>query len=157
MSDDGSNHQSNKITSNELIRRRKDLIFEIAEDEKSLQRKRDILFHITDTIKAIDPRVRLEAIPARHRRGTKSPYFAHGEISGFIYDAGREGADHTFTSNEVATLAMRAKSLDPETKLAEFKDFENRIRLQLNAMRRDQTVEKLDGRGREARWRLLKT
>jgi hypothetical protein len=127
MSDDGSNHQSNRITLNELIRRRKDLVFEIGEDEKALQRKRDIVFHISETIKAIDPRVKLEAIPARHRRGTKSPHLAHGEISGFIYDAGRESADRTFTSNQVATNLMRAKSLDPATRVMEFKDFDNRI------------------------------
>ena len=153
---DNSNHTSNNITLHELIRRRKDLIFEISEDEKALQRKRDILFHITETIKAIDPSIRLEAIPARHRRGTKSPYFAHGEITGFIYDAGRESTNRVFTSNAVAEMAMRAKSLDPATKVAEFKDFEKRIRLQLEALRREKIVEKLDGRGGEARWRLLR-
>lgn len=154
MSD--SNHTSNKVTLNELIRRRRDLIFEIGEDEKALARKRDILFHMTETIKAIEPGIRLDAIPARHRRGTKSPYFAHGEITGFIYDAGREGEGRVFTSNAVAALAMRAKSLDPTTKQAEFKDFEGRIRLQLNALRREGVVEKLDGRGGEAHWRLLR-
>jgi len=153
---DNSNHHSNKITLNELIRRRKDLIFEIGEDEKALQRKRDILFHMTETIKAIDPSIKLEALPARHHRGTKSIWLLHGEATAFCYDAGRESADRTFTSNEVAALAMRAKSLDPATRPMEFKDFEKRIRLQLNALRREKIVEKLDGRGGEARWRLLR-
>jgi hypothetical protein len=156
MSDDGSNHQSRNVALNELIRRRKDLIFEISEAEKALARKRDVLFHMTETIKAMEPNIRLEAIPARHRRGTKSVWLAHGEITGFIYDAGRESVDRVFTSNAVAALAMRAKSLDPATKVAEFKDFDNRIRLQLNALRRGEIVEKLGGRGGEARWRLLR-
>jgi hypothetical protein len=151
-----SNHSSNKVTLNELVRRRTDLIFEINELQDELARKRDVVFHITETIKAIDPKVKLEALPARHRRGTKSPYFAHGEITGYIYDAGRESEDHVFTSNAVATLAMRSKSLDPRRNQLEFKDFESRIRLQLNALRREKIVEKLDGRGGEARWRLLR-
>lgn len=154
MSD--SNHTSNKVTLNELIRRRRDMIFEISELENELARKRDVVFHITETIKAIDPKVKLDALPARHRRGTKSPYFAHGEITGYIYDAGRESEDREFTSNEVATLAMRVKSLDPQRNAMEFKDFERRIRLQLNALRREKIVAKLDGRGGEARWRLLR-
>jgi hypothetical protein len=156
MSEDGSNHQSNKVALNELVRRRKELIFEIQEDEKALARKRDLVFHFGESIKAIEPSIRLEMIPARHRRGTKSPYFAHGEITGYIYDAGRESTDRVFTSNAVAALAMHAKSLDPTTRQLEFKDFENRIRLQLNAQQRTKVVDKLDGRGGEARWRLLR-
>ena len=155
MSDD-SNHTSNKVTLNELIRRRKDLIFEIGQLEDELAKKRDVVFHISETIKAIDPKIKLDALPARHKRGTTSPYFAHGEITGYIYDAGRESEDHVFTSNQVAALAMRVKSLDPSRNLMEFKDFEDRIRRQLNALRRDKIVAKLDGRGGEARWRLLR-
>src|SRR5580700_2351883 len=58
---DSMSDEPSKITLNDLIRRRRELMFDIGEAEKALAQKRDVLFHISETIKAIDPRIRLDA------------------------------------------------------------------------------------------------
>jgi len=138
------------------MRRRKELIFEIGEDEKATLQKPEVVFHMTKTIQAIDPSIELDTLPVRHRRGTKSPFLAHGEITERIYDAFRLSEKAIITSAAVAQTTMHEKGLDPNANPVVFKDFENRIRWQLNALRREGTVEKLDGRGPVAQWKLIR-
>ena len=51
----------------------------------------------------------MQTLPVRHRRPTKSPYFAHGELTQRIYDALRERG--VIASADVAVKAMRDKGL----------------------------------------------
>jgi hypothetical protein len=121
--------------------------------EKELQDKRNVLFYLSETIKALDPTVRLDALPVRQRRGTASLYLAHGDLTAFVCDEYRESRDHTLTSKGVALRIMRERGLDPSDHV-KFKDFEVRVRVKLNALRCLDKAEKLEGRGEDARWRL---
>jgi hypothetical protein len=93
-----------------------------------------------------------EGLPVRHRRPTKSPDFAHGELTKRIYDAMRTSG--VVASVDVAAAAMREKGtrLDPSNDPVTT-DFVRRVTLQLNDMVRKGKVEKV-GRGRAVRWKL---
>jgi hypothetical protein len=90
----------------------------------------------------------------RHRRPTKSPYFAHGELTKRIYDAMRTGG--TIASIDVASAAMRDKGLDPDNDPVTRTDFVRRVTLQFDYLVRKGKVEKI-GRGRAMRWKLAET
>src|SRR5271163_2122337 len=60
-------------------------------------------------------------------RPTKSPYFAHGELTKRIFDAMRTHG--TVTSAEIAAVAMRDKGLDPDTDPVTRTDFVRRVGL----------------------------
>lgn len=92
-----------------------------------------------------------EALPMRHRRPTKSPYFAPGELTKRIYDAMR--ISDSVASAEMAAAAMRDKGLDPENDPVTRTDFVRRVTLQLNDMHRKGKAEKV-GHGRVMRWKL---
>ena len=98
------------------------------------------------------PDFKAEGLPVRHRRPTRSPYFAHGELTKRIFDACRER--DTVTSFEIAALAMRDKGLDPENDKPTRTDFVRRVALALGDMHRKGKVEKI-GRGRAMRWKLV--
>jgi len=95
------------------------------------------------------PDFKAEGLPVRHRRPTKSPYFAHGEMTRRIFDAMRISG--TVTSFEVAAQAMRDKGFDPENDKPTRTDFVRRVSLALGDMRRKGKVEKI-GPGRGIRW-----
>jgi hypothetical protein len=97
------------------------------------------------------PDFKTEGLPVRHRRPTKSPYFAHGELTKRIYDAMR--ISDSVASAEIAAAAMRDKGLDPENDPVTRTDFVRRVTLQLNDMYRKGKAEKI-GRGRTMRWKL---
>ena len=73
------NSETNMVAANALIRKRADVLFEISEAEKRVERLRTELIHIDAVLRMLRPDVQLEALPVRHRRPSKSPYFAHGE------------------------------------------------------------------------------
>jgi hypothetical protein len=98
------------------------------------------------------PDFKIEGLPVRHRRPTKSPYFVHGEMTKRIFDAMRSSG--TVTSFEVAAQAMRDKGLDPENDKPTRTDFVRRVSLALGDMQRKGKVEKI-GRGRAMRWKLI--
>ena len=98
------------------------------------------------------PDFKSEGLPVRHRRPTKSPYFAHGELTKRIYDAMRISG--SVASIKIAIAAMREKGLDPDNDPVTRTDFVRRVTLQLNDLVRKGRVEKI-GRGRAMRWKLL--
>lgn len=69
-----------------------------------------------------------------------------------IFDAMRQHG--TISSKDVAVQAMRDKGLDPDTDQVTRADFVRRVGLQLNAMQRDDKIERI-GKGSALRWRLL--
>jgi hypothetical protein len=92
-----------------------------------------------------------EGLPVRHRRPTKSPYFAHGELTQRIFDALRERGE--IAAADVAVQAMRDKGLHPDNDPDTRTDFVRRVGLQLNDMQRKGKVQRI-GKGRALRWLL---
>jgi hypothetical protein len=109
------------------------------------------LVHLDAVLRMFRPDFAAEALPVRHRRPAKSPYFAHGELTKRIFDAMRVSG--MVTSHEIAAEAMRDKGLDPENDSVTRTDFVRRVTLQLNDMVRKGKVEKI-GRGRAMKWKL---
>jgi hypothetical protein len=126
-----------------------DILFEIGELEKRVDQLRTELVHLDAVLRLFRPDFKAEGLPVRHRRPTKSPYFAHGELTKRIYDAMRTGG--TVSSFEIAADAMRDKGLDPENDKPTRTDFVRRVSLALGDMQRKGKVEKI-GRGRAMRW-----
>ena len=126
--------------------------FEIGEAEKRVERLRTELVHVDAVLRILRPDVQLEALPVRHRRPTKSTYFAHGELTQRVFDALREHGETS--SSDIAPKAMYDKGLDPVNDQPTRRDFVQRVTLQLNDMRRNGHVEKIEGRAANARWRL---
>ena len=62
-----------------------------------IEKLRTELVHLDAVLRMFRPNFKAEGLPVRHRRPTKSPYFAHGELTKRIYDAidpaDRLGAD----------------------------------------------------------------
>jgi hypothetical protein len=142
-------HEGHTVTANALVAKRADILFEIGELEKRIDQLRTELVHLDAVLRMFRPDFAAEALPVRHRRPTKSPYFAHGELTKRIYDAMRTNG--TVASVEIAAAAMRDKGLDPDNDPVTRADFVRRVTLQLNDMYRKGKVEKV-GRGRAMRW-----
>jgi hypothetical protein len=139
------------VTANALVAKRAEILFEIGELEKQVDRLRTELVHLDAVLRMFRPDFKAEGLPVRHRRPTKSPYFAHGELTKRIFDGVRERG--TVTSHEIAADAMRDKGLDPVADPTTRTDFVRRVTLQLNDMQRKGKAEKI-GRGRAMRWKL---
>lgn len=75
------------VTANALAAKRAEILFEIAELEKQADRLRAELVHLDAVLRMLRPDFKAEGLPVRHRRPTKSPYFAHGEMTRRIFDA----------------------------------------------------------------------
>jgi hypothetical protein len=148
-----SDHEGHTVTASALVAKRAEILFEIGELEKQVDRLRTELVHLDAVLRMFRPNFKAEGLPVRHRRPTKSPYFAHGELTKRIFDAMRTNG--TVSSFEIAAEAMRDKRLDPETDPGTRTDFVRRVTLQLNDMVRKGKVEKI-GRGRAMRWQLKK-
>ena len=144
-------HEGHTVTANALVAKRADILFEIGELEKRIDHLRTELVHLDAVLRMFRPDFKAEGLPVRHRRPTKSPYFAHGELTKRIYDAMR--ISDSVASAEIAAAAMRDKGLDPDNDLVTRTDFVRRVTLQLNDMRRKGKAEKI-GRGRALRWKL---
>jgi hypothetical protein len=133
---------------NALVAKRAEILFEITEAEKRIEQLRTELVHLDAVLRMFRPDFKAEGLPIRHRRPTKSPYFAHGELTKRIFDAFRERG--TVTSFEVAADAMREKGLDPDNDKPTRTDFVRRVSLALGDMQRKAKVEKIR-RGRAMR------
>jgi hypothetical protein len=144
-------HEGHTVTANALVAKRADILFEIGELEKRVDQLRTELVHLDAVLRMFRPDFKAEALPVRHRRPTKSPYFAHGELTKRIFDAMRTRG--TVSSHEIAADAMRDKGLDSESDPVTRTDFVRRVTLQLNDLVRKGKVEKI-GRGRAMRWKL---
>src|SRR6267142_1389980 len=105
-------HEGYTVTANALVAKRADILFEIGEHEKRIDRLRTELVHLDAVLRMFRPDFKAEELPVRHRRPTKSPYFAHGELTKRIYDAMRISG--SVASVEIAAAAMRDKGLDPD-------------------------------------------
>lgn len=149
-----SNHESNQIAVNALINRRKELVFDLGQKEREVAELQKQIFHIGETLKVLDPAVVLEALPVRHRRGTKSPYFDHSELTQRIYRGLRESPTGAVSSEGLALTAMVEKGVNSDDRIL-FKDFENRFRWQMEALRREGKIKKIGGRGPTAEWTLV--
>jgi hypothetical protein len=145
--------EGHTVTANALVAKRAEILFEISELEKQADRLRTELVHLDAVLRMFRPDFKAGGLPVRHRRPTKSPYFAHGEMTRRIFDAMREHG--TVTSLEIAVEAMRDKGLNPDADATTRTDFVRRVTLQLNDMFRKSKVEKI-GRGRAMRWKLAK-
>jgi hypothetical protein len=143
-------HEGHTVTASALVAKRADLLFEISELEKRIDQLRTELVHLDAVLRMFRPNFKAEGLPVRHRRPTKSPYFAHGELTKRIFDAMRTRG--TVTSAEIATEAMQDKGLDPASDPVTRTDFVRRVGLQLNDMVRKGKVEKIR-LGRAMRWR----
>jgi hypothetical protein len=139
------------VTMNALVAKRAEILFEITEAEKRIEQLRTELVHLDAVLRMFRPDFKAEGLPVRHRRPTKSPYFAHGEMTKRIYDAMR--INETVNSFEIAATAMRDKGLDPDNDKPTRTDFVRRVSLALGDMHRKGKVEKI-GRGRAMRWKL---
>lgn len=148
-----TDHETHTVAAAALVAKRADILFEIGELEKKADRLRTELVHLDAVLRMFRPDFKAEGLPVRHRRPTKSPYFAHGEMTKRIFDAMQVSG--TVASADIALAAMRDKGLDPETDPATRTDFVRRVGLQLNDMQRKGKVEKI-GRGRALRWKLAK-
>ena len=144
-------HEGHTVTANALVAKRADILFEIGELEKRIEQLRTELVHLDAVLRMFRPDFKAEGLPVRHRRPTKSPYFAHGELTKRIYDAMRIGG--AVASADIALDAMREKGLDPDNDPVTRTDFVRRVTLQLNDLVRKGKVEKI-GRGRAMRWKL---
>jgi hypothetical protein len=144
-------HEAHTVTANALVAKRADILFEIGELEKRIEPHRTEHVHLDAVLRMFRPDFKAEGLPVRHRRPTKSPYFAHGELPKRIFDAFRERG--TTTSLEVATEPMRDKGIDPENDKPTRTDFVRRVALALGDMHRKGNAEKI-GRGRAMRWKL---
>jgi hypothetical protein len=149
---EGSMTEGHAVTANALVKKRAEILFEIGELEKKIARLQTELVHLDAVLRMFRPNFRAEGLPVRHRRPTKSPYFAHGELTKRIYDAMRTSG--TVSSFEIAAAAMRDKELDPENDKPTRTDFVRRVSLALGDMQRKSKVEKI-GRGRAMRWKLV--
>ena len=138
------------VTANALVAKRAEILFEIGELEKQADRFAPSSSTWT-RFSACSAQTLRPKDSIRHRRPTKSPYFAHGELTKRIFDAMRERG--TVTSQEIAAAAMRDKGLDPDADRATRADFVRRVTLQLNDMLRKGKVKKI-GRGRGIIWSL---
>ena len=107
------NNEAITITANALVKKRTDLLFEISQREREIQRLQTELVHVDAVLRMFRPDFKAEALPVRHRRPTKSPYFRHGELTQRIYDTLRQRGK--ISSADVAVQAMRDKGLDPTT------------------------------------------
>ena len=145
-------HEGHTVTANALVAKRADILFEIGELEKRIEQLRIELVHLDAVLRMFRPDFKSEGLPVRHRRPTKSPYFAHGELTKRIYDAMRISG--SVASIKIAIAAMREKGLDPDNDPVTRTDFVRRVTLQLNDLVRKGRVEKI-GRGRAMRWKLL--
>lgn len=145
------NNEATTIAANALVKKRADLLFEIAEAEKRIDRLRTELVHLDAVLRMFRPDFAAADLPVRHRRPTKSPYFSHGELTQRIYDALRERG--VIASNDVAVIAMRDKGLEPDTDPVTRTDFVRRVSLQLADMARKGKVERI-GKARALRWQL---
>ena len=143
--------EGHTVTANALVAKRADILFEIGELEKRIEQLRTELVHLDAVLRMFRPDFAAEALPVRHRRPTKSPYFAHGELTKRIYDAMR--ISDSVASAEIAAVAMRDKGLDPDSDTVTRTDFVRRVTLQLNDMHRKGKAKKI-GRGRAMRWKL---
>jgi hypothetical protein len=142
---------TNEITMNALVAKRAEILFEIGQAEKRIAQLQTQLVHLDAVLRMFRPAFKAAGLPVRHRRPTKSPYFAHGELTQRILDALRAGG--TVMSFDVAAQAMRDKGLDPDNDKPTRTDFVRRVALALGEMHRKGKVEKI-GRGRAMRWRL---
>ena len=145
--------EGHTVTANALVAKRADILFEIGEFEKRIEQLRTELVHLDAVLRMFRPDFKAEGLPVRHRRPTKSPYFAHGELTKRIYDAMRTCG--SVASGDIATAAMREKGLDPDNDPVIRTDFVRRVTLQLNDLVRKGKVEKI-GRGRAMRWQLAR-
>jgi hypothetical protein len=123
-------HEGHTVTANALVAKRADILFEVGELEKRIEQLRTELVHLDAVLRMFRPDFKAEGLPVRHRRPTKSPYFAHGELTKRIYDAMRISG--TVSSFEIAASAMREKGLDPDNDPVTRTDFVRRVTLQLN-------------------------
>jgi len=142
---------TNEVTMNALVAKRAEILFEISELEKRIEQLRTELVHLDAVLRMFRLDFKAEGLPVRHRRPTKSPYFAHGELTKRIYDAMRISG--VVASADIAVTAMRDKELDPDNDPVTRTDFVRRVTLQLNDLARKGKVEKI-GRGRAMRWKL---
>jgi hypothetical protein len=149
----GEGRMTNEVTMNALVVKRAEILFEISELEKRIEQLRTELVHLDAVLRMFRPDFKAEGLPVRHRRPTKSPYFAHGELTKRIYDAMR--TSESVSSFEIAAAAMRDKGLDPDTDPVTRTDFVRRVTLQLNDLYRKGKVEKI-GRGRAMRWKIIR-
>jgi hypothetical protein len=145
------NNEAVTVTANALVKKRADLLFEINQREREIERLQTELVHVDAVLRMFRPNFKAAALPVRHRRPTKSPYFRHGELTQRIYDAIREHG--TISSADVAVQAMRDKGLDPNTDPVTRTDFVRRVGLQLNALQRDGKIERI-GKAKALWWRL---
>jgi hypothetical protein len=133
-----------------LLRKRRDLSFQIAEIEKQAETARADLIHVDAVIRMFAPDIAPDALPERQRHVRRLNYFAHGEISRRALNMLRAGG--TVTTLDIANRAMEEKELPLGDRRIRT-EFCRRINMQLNAMRRERKVERI-GEGRAARWRL---
>jgi hypothetical protein len=133
-----------------LLRKRRDLSFQIEEIERQAEAARADLIHLDAVIRLFAPDIAPDALPERERHVRRLSYFAHGEITRRALDALRVGG--TVTALDIAKQAMADKGLSFEDRKVRT-EFCRRISMQLNAMRRERKVERV-GEGRGARWRL---
>jgi hypothetical protein len=146
-----SGSMTNSVTMNALVAKRAEILFKINEAEKRIEQLRTELVHLDAVLRMFRPDFKAEGLPLRHRRPTKSPYFAHGELTKRIYDAMR--TNETVNSLEIAAMAMQDEGLNPNSDRATRTDFVRRVSLQLDTLERKGKLEKI-GRGRAMRWRL---
>lgn len=146
------NNEALTIAANALVKKRADMLFEITECEKRLDRLRTELIHLDAVLRMFRPDFAAEGLPVRHRRPTKSPYFAHGELTQRIYDMLRERG--VIAGADVAVQAMRDKGMDPDSDPETRTDFVRRVGLQLADMARKGKVERI-GKGSALRWRII--
>src|SRR4051812_9327938 len=138
------------IAVNALRRMRAKVAGEIETYTRELNRLRATLVHIDATLWLFDPDTDPTDIPALRRYLRRTDWFAHGEVTRRIYEAGRD--DGVIWPREVARRAMEDKGISEADKKIAQEVIATFAHVAAYLTRRGKLVK--IGRGAGARWKL---
>jgi hypothetical protein len=145
-------HRVNKVTWNDMTKKRGEIILEIEQAERRVAELKTQLIHLDATLRIFRPDFAAEGLPVKHRRPTKCPYLEYGEITERAFDMLHEHG--AVSSADVAESLMRDKGLDRKHDRVVRTDFVRRVTLQMREQVRRGLVERIGGRGPKSQWRL---
>ena len=138
------------VAVNALRRMRAKIAGEIDMHARELGRLRATLIHIDATLRLFDPETDPHDIPALRQHPRRTKWFAHGEVTRRIYEAGRD--DGVVWPRELARRAMADKGISEADKKIAQEVIATFAHVAAYLTRRGKLVK--IGRGPGARWTL---
>lgn len=138
------------VAVNALRRMRAKIAGEIDMHTRELDRLRATLVHIDATLWLFDPATDPNDIPGLRRHPRRTDWFAHGEVTRRIYEAGRD--DGVIWPRELARRAMADKGISEADKKIAQEVIATFAHVAAYLTRRGKLVKM--GRGPGARWKL---